>query len=87
MLTVFSELFIFFSTEAVTPAQESSVAAQGLWYEVHILLHVAFKVILVLFPFIHHSSFDSGRRGQRLFAGPRRALALFLMVPSARFPP
>lgn len=50
-----AELLFFLSTGAVIPAQKSSGVAQGLWNEVQVLLHLAFKVILVLCPSIHQS--------------------------------
>lgn len=50
-----AELLVFLNTHAVIPAQKSSVVAQGQWNEVQVLLHLAFKVILVLFPSIYQS--------------------------------
>lgn len=52
VLTLVSELLVFLNTDAIIPAQEYSVAVQGLQNEVQVL-YLAFQVILVLFPCIH----------------------------------
>lgn len=79
-----AELLVFLNTCAVIPAQKSSVVAQGQWNEVQVFLHLAFKVILVLFPSIHQSPNLTRRSSRWLLPGARPALAFFLVVPSPR---